>query len=296
VSSLGQDETLTVVTPEGRHLTVSVTGAPHGSPVVLLHGTPGSRNGPKPRGPVLYRLGVRLISYDRPGYGGSTPRHGRTVADAAKDVTAIVDALGDIDRFAVVGRSGGGPHALACAALLPERVTRTAVLVSFARPDAIDLDWFAGMSASNVTEFSAVETDLSDLIRRISEKAARTQQDPESLVRALEDEMTATDRQIVNDIGIRRLLTATYTEALRCGPDGWIDDVVALRRHWGFAFSSIAGPVRLWHGTDDTFAPVSHTKWLAGRIKHAELVVKSGAAHFSAVEVLPETLHWLVHG
>src|SRR5690606_24912106 len=96
------------VRSEGRLVEVEVSGAPHGTPVFLLHGTPGSRRGPKPRGSVLYRLGVRLICYNRPGYGGSTRRPDRTVADAARDVLAIADDLG-IDQFAVVGRSGGGP-------------------------------------------------------------------------------------------------------------------------------------------------------------------------------------------
>src|ERR1039457_6640174 len=99
-----------------RKLSVETLGAPEGKPVFLLHGTPGSRYGPRPRGIILYRLGIRLITYDRPGYSGSDRNRGRSVADAADDVAAIADALG-IDRFSVVGRSGGGPHALACAAL-----------------------------------------------------------------------------------------------------------------------------------------------------------------------------------
>src|SRR5579863_97564 len=121
--------------PDGRRLAVDSWGATDGKPIFLLHGTPGSRNGPKPRASVLYRLGVRLISYDRPGYGGSERQKGRKVADAAWDVLAIADSLG-IKKFGVVGRSGGGPHALACAALLGDRVTAVAALVSAAPPDA----------------------------------------------------------------------------------------------------------------------------------------------------------------
>src|SRR3954468_19949030 len=96
-----------VKTRDGRILTTSVTGPPDGWPVFLLHGTPGSRHGPKPRASVLYRRGIRLIAYDRPGYGGSTRHPGRQVADAAQDIAAIAAELA-IDRFAVVGRSGGG--------------------------------------------------------------------------------------------------------------------------------------------------------------------------------------------
>ena len=106
--------------PDGRQLSTQAYGDPDGKPVFLLHGTPGSRLGPHPRGAVLHRLGVQLIAFDRPGYGESDRREGRRVADAAADVLAIADAYG-LDKFAVVGRSGGGPHALACAALLPDR-------------------------------------------------------------------------------------------------------------------------------------------------------------------------------
>ena len=120
----------------------------------MLHGTPGSRVGPFPRGRGLYELGVRLISFDRPGYGGSDRLISRRVADVVPDVTAIADAL-DLGRFAVLGRSGGGPHALACAALLPERMTRAGVLVSLAPWAAEGLDWYAGMADSNVREYTA---------------------------------------------------------------------------------------------------------------------------------------------
>lgn len=118
----------------------------------LLHGTPGSRLGPAPRPSVLYRMGIRLITFDRPGYGGSDRSLGRTVSAAADDVRLIADALG-IGRFGVVGRSGGAPHALACAALIPERIARAGSLVGLAPPDAADLDWFDGMTEANVLAY-----------------------------------------------------------------------------------------------------------------------------------------------
>jgi pimeloyl-ACP methyl ester carboxylesterase len=280
------------MTADGRELTLDVSGEPDGVPVVLMHGTPGSRHGPKPRGKALYNLGVRLIAYDRPGYGGSSPLPGRRVADAATDVAAIADAL-DLDRFAVIGRSGGGPHALACAALLPDRVTRTVVLVSLANPDATGLDWFAGMTPTNIRDFTGGADPLG-LARHIETLADRTKRDPESLVLALESEMTAADRRVVGDVAIRRLLLEAYREALRAGPAGWIDDVLALRNPWGFSLGSIARPVRLWHGKEDNIAPASHTEWLARRIPGAEAVLQAGAAHFAAVEILPEMLSWLI--
>lgn len=271
---------------------MAISGKPDGVPVFLLHGTPGSRSGPKPRSGVLYRHGIRLISYDRPGYGGSTPRPGRSVADAADDVAMIADDLG-IDRFSVVGRSGGGPHALACAALRPERVARTAVLVCFAQPGAADLEYFRGMNGGNTRDFAAAAADPLRLVESLRLQAEQTRRDPESLLERLEAEMTWPDRQVVQDLGIRRLLHQAYREALRSGPDGWIDDVLALSRDWGFRLADVDGPVRLWHGEQDNFAPASHTRWLARQIRNAEVLVQPGAAHFGAVAILPAMLDWL---
>nr|WP_243706153.1 alpha/beta hydrolase [Micromonospora sp. KC721] len=275
-----------------------VTGAPDGFPVFLMHGTPGSRRGPKPRSIVLYRMGVRLIAYDRPGYGDSERREGRDVADAARDVEAIADQL-DLARFAVAGRSGGGPHALACAAdgALRDRVARVAVLVSFAPADAARLDWFAGMNGDNVRGFGGRDDhDTATMIAQIRRRAARVVEDPRFLLEELMVQMSAADRRAVNDAALRRLIADTYEEALRAGPYGWIDDVLALRRSWKFDLAAIdtaRTPVRLWHGAEDTFAPVGHARWLAGQIPGAEIEVQPGAAHFDAVEELPRVLGWL---
>jgi pimeloyl-ACP methyl ester carboxylesterase len=280
-----------VETPDGRRLTVDVSGAPHGTPVVLMHGTPGTGSGPRPRSSVLYRLNVRLVSYDRPGYGGSDRHERRSVADAAADVAAIADAL-DIGSFAVVGRSGGGPHALACAALLSERVTRAAILVGMAPADALGLKWFDGMNIDNVTAYTAADS-ASLITEMLTARADATRLEPETLLKQIEQQMTEPDRRVVRDVSMRRLLVETYAEAVRTGPFGWIDDVLALRAAWGFSVTSIRCPVLLWHGEDDTFSPVGHTRWLAERIETAEIYVAPNAAHFTAVEILPDLFSWL---
>jgi pimeloyl-ACP methyl ester carboxylesterase len=277
---------------DGRSVTVDSWGAPDGMPIFLLHGTPGCRSGPRPRTSVLYRLGVRLISYDRPGYGGSSRRPGRTVADAAGDVRAIADHLG-LDRFGVVGRSGGGPHALACAALLGERVKSAAVLVGLAPSDAEDLDWYAGMTGSNVDEYSQADAGLAAIEHKLVAFADRIRDDPESLLVSLLPELTRPDRRVVDDVAIRRLLADTYAEALRDSADGWIDDVLAIRRPWGFDLSMIQPPVLLWHGAEDMFSPVGHTYWLAKQVPTSIVTVQSGAAHFGSVEILPSVLAWI---
>ncbi|WP_308121063.1 alpha/beta fold hydrolase [Paractinoplanes bogorensis] len=280
-----------VRTGDGRRLRYEESGARDGVPVFLLHGTPGSRLGPKPRAGVLYRLGIRLITYDRPGFGGSDRHQGRRVADCAADVATIADDLG-LDRFTVVGRSGGGPHALACAALLPERVTRAAVLVSLAPHDA-EIDWFGGMMPSNVQEFGTPAQEESRLVESLRLQADRTRRRPVSLLESLRREIAAPDRQVVRDLNMQQLLVETYAEAMRGGPYGWIDDVLASRRDWGFPLSGVLQPVRVWHGAEDNCVPPAHARWLAGRLPHAELTVQTGTAHFGAMEILPEILSWL---
>jgi pimeloyl-ACP methyl ester carboxylesterase len=281
-----------VALPGGRTTTVEVSGADHGAPVFLLHGTPGSRQGPKPRSIVLHRLGVRLITYDRPGYGGSSRLKGRRVADAAADVEAIADTLG-LKEFSVIGRSGGGPHALACAALLGDRVMRTAVLVCLAPSNAPGLDWFDGMGEGNTSEFTTADYDDSTLAERLRLRSHRVRRDPQVLVEGLLNQMAEPDRRFVDRADIRRLLGLTYAEALSDGPWGWVDDVLAFREDWGFELNKIGCPVRLWHGADDTFSPVSHSRWLSRHIPNAEVEVEVGKAHFGAMEVLPKFLAWL---
>jgi pimeloyl-ACP methyl ester carboxylesterase len=277
---------------DDRVLAVEVSGAPDGTPVFLLHGSPGSRRGPKPRSSVLYRQGVRLICYDRPGYGSSTRMPQRRVADAAGDVRAIADHLG-VERFAVVGRSGGGPHALACAALLPERVVRTAVLVGLAPTDAAGLDWFQGMSAANANTHTTAKRDTVRLTHEMRELAAQTAADPESLIESLRTQASPPDLRFMQSVIYRRMLADSYADALEIGPYGWLDDILAFRDYWGFELDAIERPVRLWHGAHDTFAPASHSRWLATRIPRAEVHVQYGAAHFAAMEVLPRILAWL---
>ena len=211
----------------------SCTAIPMDRPIFLLHGTPGSRLGPHPRSSVLHRLGVQLIAFDRPGYGESDRMAGRQVADVAADVLAIADAYG-LERFAVVGRSGGGPHALACAALLPERVTRAAVLVGLAPQGADGLDWFDGMAQSNVTEYTAAANGYEDIVAHTKAVANAVRADPASLLASLQADLPDPDRRVVADPGIRSMLLETYAEALRRSAYGWIDDALAFCSPWGF--------------------------------------------------------------
>ncbi|MEV7525648.1 alpha/beta hydrolase [Streptomyces sp. NPDC091371] len=278
---------------DGRALTVERWGDPDGKPVFLLHGMPGSRLGPAPRGMVLYQRRMQLIAYDRPGYGGSDRHPGRTVADVARDVADIADSLG-IDTFAVAGRSGGAPGALACAALLPDRVTRTAALVPLAPRDAEDLDWFAGMGPSNVQEYTTASADPEELAARLIPRAAGIRKDPRQLLEELRRELTASDRMVVADVGLREMLLRNYREGLRHSAYGWIDDMLANSRPWGFDPADIRCPVLIWHGELDVFSPVGHSRWLARRIPGATATIDPAAAHFAAFRALPDVLTWLL--
>jgi pimeloyl-ACP methyl ester carboxylesterase len=237
-------------------------------------------------------MGVRLIAFDRPGYGGSDRRFGRSVADAAADVAAIADALG-IEKFAVLGRSGGGPHALACAALLPARITRAAALVGLA-PSGVDgLDWFDGMTEENVTEFSAARLGHHVVTIRLEREAQRIRANPGRVLSRLYASLTSSDRMVLADIGIRRMLLSNYAEGLRLSAAGWIDDVMALTSPWGFDPAEIEVPTLLWHGSEDRFTPAGHGAWLGDRIPDAISIIDQGGSHFDAIDVLPRAIAWL---
>jgi pimeloyl-ACP methyl ester carboxylesterase len=272
---------------------VQETGNPTGHPVFLLHGTPGSRVGPFPRVRVLYELGVRLITFDRPGYGWSDRLVSRLVADVVPDVEAIADKL-ELDKFAVLGRSGGGPHALACAALLPERVTRAGVLVSLAPWAAEGLDWFAGMADSNVREYTAAAFEPEALTAHLVQTAAKIKADPASHVSTLSPEMPEADRRIVADVGTGARRAHNCAAAVRPSAAGWIDDALAFCAPWGFNLSDIKVPVLLWHGQNDVFSPVAHARWLADQIPDAIMAIRQDSAHFGALEVVPDVLSWLI--
>lgn len=300
-----------------RTLAYEVAGDPKGEPVFLLHGTPGSRSGPRPRGLQLSLMGVRLITYDRPGYGESDRDPGRKVVNAADDVMAIAEVL-NLDHFAIVGRSGGAPHALACAAKLSNYVTRTAALVSLAPRYAKGLDWFAGMADSNVREFSAAWRALdgrgsllidSMMCRNTSTLATSAASFLQSVLGSV---MPDDDRKVIADPALCESIVETYRGAIASDKNlaspyassadngdakmlvGWLDDALAFGQDWGFRLEDITTPVLLWHGEEDVFSPVNHSRWLAQRIKDPSLVVEPGSAHFRALEILPYALQWLV--
>jgi pimeloyl-ACP methyl ester carboxylesterase len=284
----------TVRAKDGRELRVVEAGAADGLAVLVHNGTPMSRLLFRPCVEDAEQRGIRLIGYDRPGYGGSTPHPGRNVADAARDVAAIADAL-DIDRLATWGISGGGPHALACAALLPERVVGAASLASVAPYPAEGLDWFAGMGEANVAEFGLSlegREALEPFLRH--ERDAMLAAGPAGLAEAMRTLLSPTDHAVFTGE------TADYMfEAFRAGNeerlDGWLDDDLAFAKPWGFELEQIDVPVLLWQGAEDRFVPFAHGEWLARRIPAVDARLSRDDGHLTLlVRRLGEVHGWLV--
>ena len=235
------------------------------------YGTPGTRHfGPRLIDQIEQHDFDALV-LDRPGYGPSTRWPGRRVADVVSDVVQAADLLG-WDRFAVWGGSGGAPHALACSALLPDRVERCASVVGPAPYDVTDLDWLQGMSPGNVEEFTlALEGEeayrpLVERLARESVDAARQGEIPLPEEYELPESDRASLRARMSDPGYLDRLIASNLD----GIDGWIDDCIAMTKPWGFDPADIKQPVSVWYGPDDVLVPAAHAEWFLRHIAQAE--------------------------
>lgn len=246
-------------------------------PVVMwFHGSPQTG---RPLAPVVDAAaarGIRLLSYARPAYGGSTPRPGRTVADAAADAVAVADAAG-VERFATMGASGGGPHALAAAALAPDRVFAAVCLAGLA-PFADDDGWWQGMVAPDALQAARGGRDARAAFAEVDEF------DPESFNARDEAALAGAWRALGEDVGA----SAAW------GDDGLIDDDVAFVSPWGFSPADVRCPVLLAHGTDDRVVPVAHGERLRATLPAAELWRRDGDGHIAVLDAVPAALDWVL--
>jgi len=283
-----------VRTPDGRELELFEGGAPGGVPIVVHNGTPGSGMLYEPHVRDAEEKGIRLVGYSRPGYGGSTPQPGRTVADAARDVETICDALG-LGRIATWGISGGGPHALACAALLPERVAAVAALASVAPYGADGLDWFEGMGEGNIAEFGAALKGREALVPALeAEAAGLAEAGREGLVEAMAPFVTPTDAEVLRG-PYGGYLFEEAMHALGERRDGWIDDDLAFAAPWGFDPADVRVPALVWQGDRDVMVPPGHGRWLAARIPGVEARLTEEDSHLTLVERrIPDVHAWLL--
>jgi len=237
-------------------------------PVLWHHGSPNTGAPPEPLFPAAAARGIRWVSFDRPGYAGSSPLPGRDVASVAGDVASVADALG-IGRFAVMGHSGGGPHALACAALLPDRVLATVAVSSPAPYDAAGLDWFAALAPGQVAEVRATLAGRVSLERYL----ASHDFDPDTFTPADQAALAGDWAWLARIAGL----------AMAGSPDGYLDDALAGVAPWGFAPGQARPPVLLVHGTQDRMVPSSHSQWLAAQCPDAELWLRPGDGHVSVL-------------
>jgi pimeloyl-ACP methyl ester carboxylesterase len=270
-----------VVLDDGRTLhayDASAEGAEAGVAVMWHHGTPNVGSPPLPLFPAAAERGLRWVSYDRPGYGGSTRSPGRDLASAAHDASAVADALG-IERFAVMGHSGGANHALACAALLPDRVLAIVWGSGLAPYDAAGLDWFAGVSPAGTAELQAAAEGPEALERLLT----TSEFDPE--------QFTPADHAALD--GEWSWLGMVAGQGMANGPGGMIDDDVAYVTPWGFDAGPVRAPMLLLHGGQDRMVPSAHSEWIARRNPSAELWLRPDDGHLSVLRDAVPALDWL---
>jgi pimeloyl-ACP methyl ester carboxylesterase len=280
---------------DGSVLAYEEVGDPAGVAIFVIHGTPGCRlSGRHPDPSRVSAASLRLVSYDRPGYGRSSRHRGRDVVDCVGDVAAIADRLG-LTRFAVTGGSGGGPHALAVAARLPERVTHVSCFVGGAPFDAEDLDWFAGMDPSNVTEFGwaldGEDTLTGELQHKSQQLLANVENDPTALLGDID--LSASDRAIRDDPGFRETLAVATREMLAQGVGGWVDDDLAFVKPWGFDVCELRVPVEIRYGATDVLVPAAHGRWLAAHVPGAAVVIDQHGGHLNTPDERLEMLRTL---
>lgn len=277
--------------PDGRRVDLYLGGPEDGIPLISHHGTPAAGIPVAAFVEAAAERGLRWVSYSRPGYGGSARLAGRTVADCAGEVVAIADGLG-AERFFTIGASGGGPHTLACAARLPERVLGCAAIACPAPWGAEGLDWLAGQGPENIAEWEATLAGPEELEGYLAKEAVSLggAASPHDLIDAIGGLLPDVDRGALTGAYAETLL-ASGRRALSDGIWGWFDDDVAFTRDWGFALSDIAVPVSLWQGREDKMVPFAHGGWLAAHVPGVRAHLSETDGHLSlAVTSFPAIL------
>jgi pimeloyl-ACP methyl ester carboxylesterase len=285
-----------IATPDGRSLDLWLAGPADGQPLIFHSGSPGAG---LPFGwhvRALAERGLRFVSASRPGYGGSTRQAGRSVADVVADTTTVLDHL-SADRAWVLGWSGGGPHALACAALMPERVLGTALIAGVAPYPAQGLDWLADMGAENIDEFGAALAGPAALIPFMERtRPAFMNLTPEQVAGSFGDLVDEVDRGSLTG-ELAEYIAALFHEALRESYWGLFDDDMAFTRPWGCDIAAIPGPVHLWQGAHDRMVPFGHGRWLADHVGNACAHLLEEHGHLSlVVDTFPRILDELIAG
>lgn len=267
-------------TDDGRTVEYLVGGDPGGRPLLFHVGTPNCANEFSVVTEPAAELGLQVICYSRPGYGQSSERPGRSVADAIVEISAVLDEL-EVDEFLTFGWSGGGPHALACAALLPQRCQAAAILGGVAPYDAHGLDWLAGMDQANLDEFGAAVAGRSELEAFLGPAVTELAEVTGAGVVASMAGLLAPVDQAALTGTFADELAWTFRRLASAGPAGWRDDDLAFVRPWGFDCAGISVPVSVWQGRQDRMVPFSHGQWLAAEIPTAQAHLFAEEGHVS---------------
>lgn len=282
-------ETPTLVSlKDGRKIEVRTAGPEDGEILLFHHGAPGAGLPFKPWVRSAAARGLRTVMYSRPGYGLSTAHPGRKVIDAASDAAAVLDAVA-ATTFRAIGWSFGGPHALACAAALPDRCLATAVIAGWAPHSADGIDWFAGMAEENVAELGLAlqgESALAPFLKASAHAMATMQ--PASLVKSLGALLSEVDKaQVTGEFA--EWFAETIRVGMARGIAGLRDDDLAIMSDWGFRVAD-ARSVVIWHGEQDRIAPVSHGRWLADHIPDARRRLFHDEGHMSIIRLFDRIL------
>ncbi len=280
--------------PDGRDLEVLTDGPTDGLPLIFHYGTPCAAVLHRPLVAAATQRRLRTVVYSRPGYATSTAKFGRSVADAIADVQAILGEL-DVDEFVTIGWSGGGPHALACAASLPDRCAAAVSLAGVAPYAAAGLDWMAGMGPENTEEFNLALQGEAALTPWL-EKEARVlgQVKGPDVATALGGLVSDVDKAALTG-EFAEFIAAVFRRAVSSGIAGWRDDDLAFTRDWGFDLGQIERPVAVWQGEQDRMVPFTHGQWLAEHIPNARVRLYRDEGHLSlAVKALDRIIDDLV--
>ena len=283
-----------ITTKDGRNLCVFDAGKPDGIPILVHHGTPESGLMHQAWIEDADAKGIRLIGYDRPGYGASSPQPDRRVSDVAEDVTAIAEAL-NIQKLLSWGVSGGGPHVLACAALLPELVAAAACLAAPTPFGVKGLDWYGGMGDDNIEEFGAAlkgREVLEPFLESTSTGILNCE--PEEFIEAFLSILCPVDvAALSGELG--RFMLARLNRGIENTREGWVEDDLAFVKPWGFELDKIQIPVMLMHGRLDQMVPFAHGQWLVERIPGVETRLLDGDGHVSLLSNHISEVHtWLL--
>lgn len=281
-----------VTTPDGRRLEYLTGGAEDGFPFLFHSGTPSAAVRFEPLWDAARDAGLRLVTFSRPGYGASTPRRDGaepTIADDVADSVLLLDALG-MYEFVTLGWSGGGPRALGCAALLPDRCRGSVSLAGVAPADADGLDWFAGMGPENVRDFELAQQGREAVLPIVEQEVAEfAEVTGEQLLAAfggLVEEVDAT--ALTGDFA--DYVAATFRRSAAQGSVGLLEDSLQVIRPWGFDLTAIGVPVSVWQGAQDRMVPFGHGQWLAARVPGARVHLFEDEGHISLAVRIPEML------